>query len=201
MTNKDLAKIEGFIERYDKLPKTTEFKYKVIWGDATESEKQEAKMVLDEIDEIFIELRAFIRVRFGEDHEYLKHCNYIDFGPTMFGSPIITNDRKRIQSAWRNGMRSFESLLRNMRAEVLMRIEDQPKIQNSMEKINQSTQITNSNVIIGDVSQSDLSKNKNSGMVKEDAPTKKWQKIGVYAAVLLALIALIINYLMNKGII
>lgn len=55
------------------------------------------------------------------------------------------------------------------------------------------------------MSHSDLSrkkiKNEEERANKSNAPTKRWQKIGILTAILIAIVALTLKYLMSKGII
>jgi len=125
MTEKDLVKIDQFIERYNKLPKDAELKYKIICGEATEEDKNLAENILDEIDNFFIELVAFIKVRFGHGSDYIKICNSIDFDTEIAGIKVRTNDKTAINRSWRNGLSKLKNLLLNVKAEIKERLDSQ----------------------------------------------------------------------------
>ncbi len=157
MSEKEIAKIDSLMSRFEKLPKNADLKVKVMWGEPTEDDKQEALRIINEIDDIFIELNAFIKVNFGDSHKYLKKSKAIKFD----AHPIITNQVNFIQSSWANGIQSTEYLLREIRAEVIARVEKGEKENKSgkaLEKgLSSIANISNSTVIVGDVNDSKLS--------------------------------------------
>ncbi len=125
MTEKDLEKIDQFIERYNKLPKDAELKYKLIRGEATDEDKKLAENLLDEIDNLFIELVAFLKVKFGHGNNYIKISNSIDFDTEIAGIKLTTIDKTAINRSWTNGMSRLKNLLLNIKAEIRERLDSQ----------------------------------------------------------------------------
>ena len=202
MTQKDLSKIDSFIERYNKLPKTADLKIKIIWGEATDEEKAEAKKILDEIDNIFAEIWAFVKVKYGENSGYLKRSHKINFDTEVMGIPVHTNDRNAIESSWRKGMREFQHLLRDLKLETETRIEHEqtnmdstPKTDSSNSKKNTTT-ITQSNVIVGNVSHSGLDLSREKGNVNpaiQPTTQKRKKNISVIIKILKWLVPVAIS--------
>ena len=206
MKKRDLERIDGYIERYNALPKTADLKIKVLLGEPTELEKKQAKEIIDEIDEIFAELWAFIKVKFGEDSSYLKRCHDIDFDAAVSGIRLITNNKAVIQSSWQRGMHDFGHLLRDLKLEISMILEEQDGKSKSVDSEitnlgRNTTHISNSNVVMGNISDSEVSTNIDSGNSSAenvDPPSKKWQIIGVIIAIIIGIISYALkNYNIN----
>lgn len=125
MTEKDLEKIDQLIERYNKLPKDAKLKYRIIRGEATKEDKILAENLCNDIDNLFIELVAFVKVRFGHGSDYIKISNHIDFDTEIAGIKITTNDKTAINRSWSNGMSRLKNLLLNIKAEIKERLYSQ----------------------------------------------------------------------------
>lgn len=126
MTAKDLKKVESFLERYEKLPKNADLKIKIMFDNPTQADKDEAKIILDEINSLFIDIVAFVKVKFGKDSSYIRLSNSIDFNTEIRGIPIHNNDRAAINRSWSDGMSRLENMLNNLKAEVKEILEDEP---------------------------------------------------------------------------
>jgi len=211
ITDKDLDKINGFIEMYNRLPKDGNLRIGAIFGELNEIEKKELLNELNHSDDLFRNLFAFIKVKFGKEHDYFKDCMEISFDPEVMGLKIHTTDRNHYRRSFQNGMRDLENLLKSMKAEINELIEDsEEKIKLSKNNMkNDIKHISNSNVIIGDVNHSNLSKTENKEDKSNDVTarnenlgaTKKWQKITVFISISIFILTGLYWFLSKKRII
>jgi len=149
MTSKDLKIIDDLIERFENLPKVVDLRVKAKWENLPEDEYDLVFDTYKKLDDILVELNAFISVKFNNRQDLIYKWNLIDFDPKIGGFKINTNDPNSIKSAWFDGMSSLRSLLKSMRAEVVLFIaEDNLKNDNS--KNLKQTNILGGQVIINE---------------------------------------------------
>lgn len=205
MTNKDIDRIDKLISRYNKLPQSAEFKVIMLKrGKPTEEEKTDSIKVFDEINDIFREIRTFVKVKIEEPTAYLVRCHEIKFEAKVKSIPIDDEDARITIRVWEEGMREFNNLLKDLRLEVSMLVEEIESKQQAKNSIvdSQTTNISNSNVILGKVEKSTLSSgtqksnshHENKGPKNPDPPTNKWQKIAVFSAIAIAVIGILLRH-------
>ena len=144
MTSKDLKIIDNLIVRFENLPKVVDLRVKAAWQILPEDEKNLEFDTYKKLDEILVESKAFISVKFNNRQDLIHSWNLIGFDPIF-----KTNDPKSIRSAWFDGMSSLRSLLKNMRAEVILFIDDD-NYKNDESKNLKQTNILGGQVIINE---------------------------------------------------
>ena len=139
MTYKDLEKAEEFLKRIEELPdeiiEKEDFKSLSI-DDSTEKNLEEQKYfrkrneIFRTLDEILLESRAFIKVKFGVENEYLKQFSRIGFDSKSEG--FIMNTFNIIHNEyWSKGKNELHVLFRQIKAEIKIIIDTNP---NELEK-------------------------------------------------------------------
>jgi len=206
MTQRDLDRLNSLKERFDKLPKTADLKLKVRFGEPTEQEEEDYKKLSEEVNDLFHDIQAFCKVKFKNDNQYFNACQNISLDTHVMGTPVVTTYQEKHKESWSNGMKKLGVLIKNMIREVELRVEDEPQ---SNEVKSNSTKIENSTIVIGDVSHSDLSKNRNPEPIKNtqqnitalarkdnksNPPTRTWQKISVVIGIILFILGSLLKY-------
>lgn len=217
LMHKDLEKFDEIISRVDSLPPNADFKVPFLRGKGSDDEKSAALQILDEVNDVFRDLQAFIKVKLPESQHYLTECQAIDFDTEVMGISVRTNSEAHHQSAWKEGMFKLHNLLKSIRSEIVLQIEDSNE--DVVRRPNKNlqighTQISHSNVVIGDINSSsidygDPARNNNYNMThsKEtpnkpnNSPTKTWQKLGIFLATLIGIASIILAVLMYKNLI
>lgn len=124
MTIKDLNRIESLITRTNNLPDILHLRASEIGYVFTEDDKELLKKTYIELDDILKESATFINVKFPGRQDYIHAWNKIDFDTKIGGIKIQTTDREHTKREWRNGMFDLKSLLKTLKHEIELRIED-----------------------------------------------------------------------------
>jgi len=129
MIDKDLHTINSLLDRVNDLPEIVELRVKAEWGKMPESDQKLLYDTYEKLDDILKDLVAFINVKFPGRKDLIQFWNEIDFDPKIGGFKISTNDPKAIRSAWLNGVFDLKSLIKTIKAEVILLVEDNAAIE------------------------------------------------------------------------
>jgi len=191
MNSNDIILIDKLIERIENLPKVVDLRVKAKWGALTD---EEAKFVFEtykDLDDILNDLLVFIKVKFDGRNDLIHAWNKIDFEPEIAGMRVKTNSPEMVAKAWNGGIYDLKSLMKNLRREIVLIIDE------NHDKKPESIHIQNSNVVYGNVNKSTLGKNIKLEKDSEDNIALKsysWQKYGVYLALITLIVTIIIWY-------
>lgn len=191
MNSNDIILIDKLIDRIENLPKVVDLRVKAKWEILSD---EEAKFVFEtykDLDDILNDLLIFIKVKFDHRNDLIYAWNKIDFEPKIGGMRIDTNSPEMVTKAWNGGIYDLKSLMKNLRREIVLIIDE------NHDKKPESIHIQNSNVIYGNVNKSTLGKNIKTQKDNIALKSYKWQKYGVYLA-LITLIATIIIWYIQK---
>lgn len=136
MTEKDLIKINVFLDRVQELPSDATLKNKILWNKSTEEDRESFLEAMKEIGRIIVELTAFLKVRFGESSNYVLRLGKIDFITTKsHGIKYFTNDQSANNEAWQSALSELRYLIYEIRAEIIEILDTQPdKLKKFQEK-------------------------------------------------------------------
>lgn len=124
MTNKDLNRIESLLTRTNNLPDILHLRASEIGYKFTEDDKELLKKTYTDLDDILKEVATFINVKFPGRQDYIHAWNKIDFDTKIGGIKIHPTDREHTKREWKNGMFDLVSLLKTLKHEIELRIED-----------------------------------------------------------------------------
>lgn len=124
MTTKDLNRIESLLTRRNNLPNILHLRACEIGYILTEEDKELLKKTYIDLDDILKEVATFINVKFPGRQDYIHAWNKIDFDTKIGGIKIHTTDREHIKREWKNGMFDLVSLLKTLKHEIELRMED-----------------------------------------------------------------------------
>ncbi len=189
MNEKDLNNIDNLLKRLGELPDVLELRVKDAWNNVSQSEKDLLFQTYKELDNILNDLRAFINVKFPNRNDLLNQWNKIDFDPKIGEFKVHTNSPELITSNWKGGLFDLKSLMENIRREIVLLIEESPKVNLPSEA---KTVIKDSNIFYGKVE--NYRKDSDNVEINQN-PTKKNRRKKYFTAggiaTLIALIGLL----------
>lgn len=191
MNSNDIILIDKLIDRIENLPKVLDLRIKAKWEILTEEEAKFVFETYQKLDDILNDLLIFIKVKFDGRNDLIHAWNKIDFEPEIAGMRVSTNSHEMVAKAWNGGIYDLRSLMKNLRREIILIIDE------NHDKKTESIHIQNSNVIYGNVNKSTLGKNiKLQKDSQENIALKSysWQKYGVYLALITLIVTIIIWY-------
>jgi hypothetical protein len=124
MTQKDLDRIESLLTRTNNLPDILHLRASEIGYVLTDENKELLLKTYEDLDDILKEVATFINVKFPKRADYIQSWNEIDFDTKIGGIKIHTTDREHTKREWKNGMFDLVSLLKTLKHEIELRIED-----------------------------------------------------------------------------
>lgn len=124
MTSKDLNIIDDLNDKFLNLPKVSDLRVNAAWGKISEEEYKFLNETYKKLDDILTELGAFINVKLPNRPDLVERWNFIDFNPKIAGMRIKTNDPYSIESSWNEGMTRLRALLKSIRAEVVLSLDE-----------------------------------------------------------------------------
>lgn len=134
MTIKDLNRIESLLTRTNNLPDILHLRASEMGYTFTQDDKELLKKTYIDLDDILKEVATFINVKFPGRQDYIQAWNKIDFDTKIGGLKVHTTDREHMKREWKNGMFDLVSLLKTLKHEIELRIEEnntekkQPKV-------------------------------------------------------------------------
>ncbi|WP_134356079.1 hypothetical protein [Flavobacterium psychrophilum] len=145
MTQKDLNRIESLLTRTKNLPDILHLRASELGYELTENDKELLLKTYKDLDDILKEVATFINVKFPGRKDYAYAWNEIDFDTKIGGFKIHTTDREHTKREWKKGMFDLESLLKTLRNEITLKIEDETEKTNETKPI--STNNFNGNIV------------------------------------------------------
>ncbi len=124
MTQKDLEHIDRLIQRYNDLPKVVELRVKIKWQIISEDERNILYKTYKDLDDLLNDTLAFINVKFPNRKDLTSSWNKIDFDTKIGEFKITTNSPELIRSNWIEGMLAFENLLKTLRREITLLLDN-----------------------------------------------------------------------------
>lgn len=125
MTKRDLNIINDLIYRIDNLPDILHLRAAEVGYELTEEDKALLLDTYQKLDDILKEVAAFINVKFPGRQDYIHGWNKIDFDTKIGDFKIVTTDREHTKRAWKTGMFDLKDLLKSLRNEVILLIDDE----------------------------------------------------------------------------
>jgi hypothetical protein len=189
MNSNDIILIDKLIARIEDLPKVLDLRIKAKWENLTEEEAKFVFETYQELDDILNDLLTFINVKFHGRNDLIHAWNKIDFEPEIASMRVNTNSPEMITKAWNGGIYDLKSLMKNLRREIILIIDE------NHDKKSQSVHIQNSNVVYGNVNDSTLGKNIRLQKSSDENIAFKsysWQKYGVYLSLITLIITIVI---------
>jgi hypothetical protein len=139
MTQNDLNRIESLLTRTRNLADILHLRASPLGYKLTESDKGFLFKTYKDLDDILNEVLAIINVKFPDRKDYVHAWNEIDFDTKIGELKIHTTDREHTKRAWKKGMFDLESLIKKLRNETILMIEDKT------EKLNETKSISTNN--------------------------------------------------------
>ena len=177
MTKKDLNIIDNLSNRLNNLPKILHLRASEIGYKLTEEDKELLKDTYQKLDDILKEVAAFINVKLPGRQGFIQHWNKIDFDTKIGDFKIITTDREHIKREWIKGIFDLKSLIKSMRNEIILMIDDEDvKTIDSKSidsKVFSGNIIYNENNVTGDQFQSSSKKKMTKQTAKDEKKTIK----------------------------
>jgi len=149
MRQKDLEIINTLLERTENLPDILHIRAAEIGYQETEDDKRLLLEAYQELDDILKEVAAFINVKFPGRQDFMKPWNEIDFDTKIGGLKIVTTDREHIKRAWNKGLFDLQSLIKSVRNEVVLLIDERNESKTEKESIQQIPNRSLTNTSIG----------------------------------------------------
>ena len=194
MNTKNLNTLDRLLDRTNNLPEILHLRAAPIGYEKTDEDK---KMLLDtyeKLDDILKEVAAFINVKFPGRQSFIYAWNEIDFDTKIGEFKVVTTDREHIKRAWRTGIFDLKSLIKTLRNEVVLIIEEESNSTNSdlnARTLNfNGTTIYNESEVNGNQSQSvsSFSKNMTKQAAKDETKIIKNIFIGLFVTIVGGLI-------------
>ncbi|PKO99323.1 MAG: hypothetical protein CVU03_02240 [Bacteroidetes bacterium HGW-Bacteroidetes-2] len=131
MTTRDLKIIDDLITRTNNLPEILHLRAADDGYMLSETDKILLLDTYEKLDDILKEVAAFINVKFPGRQDHMYGWNKIDFDTKIGDFKIITNDREHIKRAWLNGLFDLKSLLKSLKNEVVLLLDNEEQIDKS----------------------------------------------------------------------
>ncbi len=155
-TNNDIKVLDNLLLRTETLPDILYLRAAELGYEFTDEDKKLIIETYSKLDDILKEVAAFIHIKFPGCERHVRAWNEIDFDTKIGPIKIITTDREHIKREWRNGMFDLKSLIKVLRNETILLVEEKENITSSQNK--NENLATNTN----DVVSSDSSNEKRS---------------------------------------
>ena len=131
MTKNDLHIIDSLLERTDSLPDILHLRAPSLDYELTSEDEELLLTTYQRLDDILKEVVAFINVKFPGRQGYINSWNKIDFDAKIAGMKVVTNDGDHIKSAWRGGIFDLKSLLKALKHEVTLLVDQDNEKKNN----------------------------------------------------------------------
>jgi len=124
MNKKDVQILDDLMLRTENLPDILHLRAAEAGYQFSEDDK---KLLLDtylKLDDILKEVAAFINIKFPGCERHVRAWNDIDFDTKIGPIKIVTTDREHVRREWRKGMFDLKSLIKILRNETVLLIDD-----------------------------------------------------------------------------
>jgi hypothetical protein len=124
MTTKDLNIIDDLLTRTNNLQDILHLRAADIGYQLTDEDKKLLLDTYEKLDDILKEVAAFINIKFPGRQDHIHGWYKIDFDTKIGNIKIITTDQEHIKSAWRAGLFDLKGLLKSLRNEVVLLLDN-----------------------------------------------------------------------------
>jgi hypothetical protein len=131
MTTKELNIIDNLLTRTNNLPDILHLRAAEIGYELTENEKKLLLDTYEKLDDILKEVAAFINIKFPGRQDHIHGWNKIDFDTKIGNFKIITTDLEHTKRAWTKGLFDLKSLLKSLRNEVVLLLDNVDQLNKS----------------------------------------------------------------------
>lgn len=190
MTKKDLTILNDLLYRTENLPEILHLRAAEIGYKLTDEDKALLLDTYQKLDDILKEVAAFINIKFPGCERHIRAWNEIDFDTKIGNFKVITTDREHIKREWRNGLFDLKSLIKTLKSEVSLLIDDSE--QKSVSTSNQKN--FHGNIIYNENSNKGEQKISNSSSDKKEK--KSWIEIISWIAGIIGALIAIYTFIM-----
>ncbi len=131
ITYNDIKILDNLMQRTENLPDVLHLRAAEPSYEFTDGDKKLVLETYSKLDDILKEVAAFINVKFPRCERHVRAWNEIDFDTKMGPFKIITTDREHIKSEWRKGMFDLKSLIKTLRNEAILLVDESRNITSS----------------------------------------------------------------------
>lgn len=124
MTKKEIKILDELKQRTEDLPDILHLRAANLGYQLTAQDKALLLDTYTKLDDILKEVAAFINIKFPGCERHVKAWNDIDFDTKIGGIKIMTTDREHTKREWRKGMFDLKSLIKILRNEVVLLVDD-----------------------------------------------------------------------------
>jgi hypothetical protein len=124
MKKRDIKILDDLMLRTENLPEILHLRAAPPGYQFTDDDKA---LILDtylKLDDILKEVAAFINIKFPGAERHVRAWNNIDFDTKIGPIKIVTTDREHIKQEWKKGMFDLKSLIKILKNESLLLIDD-----------------------------------------------------------------------------
>ena len=196
MNTRDLNTLDKLLERTNNLPEILHLRAVPFEYEKTEEDKKLLFDTYEKLDDILKEVAAFINVKFPGRQSFIYAWNAIDFDTKIGDFKVVTTDREHIKRAWKSGISDLKDLIKTLRNEVVLLIEENEELNSSLSDNNARTNSFSGNIIyneskvVGNQSQSSssFSQNMTKQAAKDETKIIKNIFIGLFVTIVGGLI-------------
>lgn len=136
MTQKDLIILDELLKRTEDLPSILHLRAAEVGYVLTEDDKKLLFDTYQKLDDILKELASFINIKFPGVERHIRAWNDIDFDTKVGNFKIVTTDRNHIKREWNKGMFDLKSLIKILKQETILLIDESESKKESFVKEN-----------------------------------------------------------------
>jgi len=131
MNTNDLNILDNLLDRTNNLPEILHLRAAEIGYKLTDEDEKLLFETYEKLDDILKEVAAFINVKFPGRQSFIYAWNKIDFDTKIGDIKIYTTDRDHIKQEWKKGMFDLKSLIKILRNEVVLMIDQESNLEHS----------------------------------------------------------------------
>jgi len=124
MKNRDIQILDNLMLRTENLPEILHLRAAPTGYQFTREDKALVLDTYSKLDDILKEVAAFINIKFAGAERHVRAWNNIDFDTKIGPIKIVTTDREHIKQEWKKGMFDLKSLIKILKNEALLLIDD-----------------------------------------------------------------------------
>lgn len=133
-TNNDIKVLDNLLHSTETLPDILHLRAAEPGYEFTDEDKKLILETYSKLDDILKEVAAFINIKFPSCERHVRAWNEIDFDAKIGPIKIITTDREHIKREWRKGMFDLKSLIKVLRNETILLVEEKENIVSSQNR-------------------------------------------------------------------
>ncbi|MET4139688.1 hypothetical protein [Pedobacter sp. UYP1] len=124
ITNKDIRILDKLLFDTENLPNILHLRAAEVGYKFNDEDKALLLDTYSKLDDILKEIAAFINIRFPGCQRHIEAWNEIDFDTKVGALKISTTDREHIKREWKKGMFDLKSLIKVLRNEAIILLDD-----------------------------------------------------------------------------